>query len=86
MIKNINILQPDPLAPLEKSLDLFNLLETQLKEEEQSVVYVRDAERLIYNFLKLRKSEHGIPKLTVSEFDRNRNDEAKAAMFAHVIF
>ncbi|XP_057338770.1 dynein regulatory complex subunit 7 isoform X1 [Microplitis mediator] len=74
---------PDPLAPLEKSLDLFNLLETQLKEEEQSVVYVRDAERLIHNFLKLRKSEHGIPKLTVSEFDRNRNDEAKAAMFAH---
>ncbi|XP_044599229.1 dynein regulatory complex subunit 7-like [Cotesia glomerata] len=74
---------PDPLAPLEKSLDLFYLLETQLKEEEQSVVYVHEAERLINTFLKLRKSEQGIPKLTVSQFDRHRNDEAKAAMFAH---
>ncbi|XP_034941236.1 dynein regulatory complex subunit 7-like [Chelonus insularis] len=73
---------PNPEAVEEKPLDLYNLLERQLKDEQQSLVYVQDAERMVNEFLKLRKSEYGIPKLSVSIFDKNRNEEAKAEMIA----
>ncbi|KAK0082261.1 hypothetical protein PV325_010761 [Microctonus aethiopoides] len=73
---------PDSLALPEKSVDLFYLLENQLKEEEQSLAQVRDTERMIISLLKTRSTEYGLPRLSVSMFDRNRNDEAKTGMLA----
>lgn len=72
------------MALPEKSVDLFYLLEKQLKEEEQSLVQIRDTERMIITLLKTRSTEYGLPRLTVSMFDRNRNDEAKTGMLAQV--
>ncbi|XP_011303464.1 coiled-coil domain-containing protein lobo homolog [Fopius arisanus] len=73
---------PDPMAQPPKSLELFYLLEMLLRDEVQAVNYVRDAEKEISVFLKTRKKEYFMPRLIVSMFDRNRNEEAKAGMFA----
>ncbi|XP_015117619.1 dynein regulatory complex subunit 7 [Diachasma alloeum] len=73
---------PDPMAVPPKSLELFYLLETLLKDEVKAINHVRDAEKEISVFLKTRKREYFMPKLVVSLFDRNRNEEAKAGMFA----
>ncbi|XP_024935965.1 dynein regulatory complex subunit 7 isoform X1 [Cephus cinctus] len=73
---------PNPMAPPEKNYNIFNELEKQLKEEERSLAHVREAELEIWTFLKTRAAEYLLPKLQVSVFDRNRNQEAKAGMFA----
>ncbi|XP_012275653.1 dynein regulatory complex subunit 7 isoform X2 [Orussus abietinus] len=73
---------PDPMALPKTSLNLFYELDKQLKDEERCLSYIRDAEMEIGTFLKTRHSEYFMPKLTVSPFDRNRNEDAKARMFA----
>ncbi|XP_046490335.1 dynein regulatory complex subunit 7 isoform X1 [Neodiprion pinetum] len=73
---------PDPMAPPEKSLMLYYELEKQLKEEEVCRTLIAIAEDEVKAFLKGRSFEYSLPSLSVSLFDRNRNDEAKAGMFA----
>ncbi|XP_051166732.1 dynein regulatory complex subunit 7 isoform X2 [Leptopilina boulardi] len=68
---------PNPMATEKKSLDLFNELQIQLEEEEKSCNRVRDAETEIKFFIKIQKDEISKPKLSVSIFDRNRNEKAK---------
>ncbi|XP_043271904.1 dynein regulatory complex subunit 7-like isoform X2 [Venturia canescens] len=73
---------PDPLAAPEKQLSIYYELKKQLKEESECLILVRDAEIEITTFLKKKSSEYIMPKLLVSFFDRNRNEEAKAKMLA----
>ncbi|XP_063978455.1 dynein regulatory complex subunit 7 isoform X2 [Diachasmimorpha longicaudata] len=73
---------PDSSAVPPKSLELFYLLQTLLRDEVIAINHVRDAEKEISVFLKTRKREYFMPKLVVSMFDRNRNEDAKAGMFA----
>ncbi|XP_043462041.1 dynein regulatory complex subunit 7-like [Leptopilina heterotoma] len=68
---------PDPMATVKKSLDLYNELQIQLEEEEKSCFRVRDVEVEIKNFIKIQGDEVFNPKLSVSIFDRSRNDKAK---------
>ena len=68
----------------DKQLDIYYDLEKQLEEEAKCLTLIRDAETEISGFLKIRTAEYTMPKLTVSLFDRNRNEEAKAGMLAQV--
>jgi len=65
-------LQPDPTAPPEKNLDLFYALDKHLKDEDRSILYIRDAEADIAAFLRRRSDENLNPQLIISLFDRNR--------------
>ncbi|XP_033216734.1 dynein regulatory complex subunit 7-like [Belonocnema kinseyi] len=69
---------PDPMAPPEKTLILFYDLKKQLEDEQQSTFHVRDAELEINRFIQTKNEEHMMPKLSVSVFDRNRNEKARA--------
>ncbi|XP_018394490.1 PREDICTED: dynein regulatory complex subunit 7 isoform X2 [Cyphomyrmex costatus] len=68
---------PDPNAPPEKNLDLFYALDKHLKDEDRSILHVRDAEEDIMAFLRRRADENLNPQFTISLFDRNRITETK---------
>lgn len=72
------------MALPEKSLTLYYELDKQLKEEELCRVLIAGVEDDVKTFLKGRSFEFSLPILTVSLFDRNRNEDAKAGMFARV--
>lgn len=74
------------MAPPEKSLVLYYELDKQLKDEEQCRALVAGAEDEVKAFLKSRSLEYSLPVLSISLFDRNRNEEAKAGMFARVAY
>lgn len=82
------ILQPDPTAPPEKNLDLFYDLDKHLKDEDRLIVYVRDAETEIMEFLKRRIDENSNLQLVISLFDKNRIAETTSAesevVFTHI--
>ncbi|KYN17744.1 hypothetical protein ALC57_09957, partial [Trachymyrmex cornetzi] len=63
---------PDPNALPEKNLDLFYALDKHLKDEDRSILQIRDAEEDIAAFLRRRADENLNPQLTVSLFDKNR--------------
>lgn len=65
-------MQPDPNALPEKNLDLFYALDKHLKDEDRSILHIRDAEEDIAAFLRRRADENLNPQLTISLFDRNR--------------
>lgn len=69
---NLCISQPDPTAPPEKNLDLFYNLDKHLKDEDQSIICVKDAETEIMEFLKRRSDENLNLQLSISLFDRNQ--------------
>lgn len=73
------------MATVKKSLDLFNELQTQLEEEEKSCFRIRDAEVEIKTFIKTQDQEVSKPKLSVSIFDRSRNDKAKYEILEQVL-
>ncbi|XP_054011422.1 dynein regulatory complex subunit 7-like [Hylaeus anthracinus] len=66
----------NPSDEPDKALDLFYELETQLKEEDQSVTHVRSTEVEVFNFLKTRDDEYMKPKLLVSVFKKHRDEES----------
>ncbi|XP_047369300.1 dynein regulatory complex subunit 7-like isoform X1 [Vespa velutina] len=68
----------DIMSPPEKSLHLFYEIEKLLKEEDQCVSNIRDAETEISLFIKRRTSEYLSPNLMISSFDRNRIDTGKS--------
>ncbi|KAM0725854.1 Dynein regulatory complex subunit 7 [Formica fusca] len=70
---------PDPTAPPEKNLDLFYNLDKHLKDEDHSILCVRDAETEIMGFLKRRIDENSNPQLAISLFDKNRIVETTSA-------
>ncbi|XP_070159520.1 dynein regulatory complex subunit 7 [Polyergus mexicanus] len=70
---------PDPTAPPEKNLDLFYNLDKHLKDEDRSILCVRDAETEIMGFLKRRIDENSNPQLEISLFDKNRIVETTSA-------
>ncbi|XP_020707821.2 dynein regulatory complex subunit 7 isoform X1 [Athalia rosae] len=73
---------PDPMAPSEKSLTLYYELHRQLRDEEMCRTLIATAEDEVKTFLRGRSFEYSLPTLKVSLFDRNRNEDAKAGMFA----
>ncbi|KAG5309089.1 DRC7 protein, partial [Pseudoatta argentina] len=62
---------PDLNAPPEKNLDLFYALDKHLKDEERSILQIRDAEEDVAAFLR-RRADENLNPLTVSLFDKNR--------------
>ncbi|XP_076656636.1 dynein regulatory complex subunit 7 [Halictus rubicundus] len=60
----------------EKAYELLCELDTQLKEEDRSIMAVRGAEVEVLNFLKVRDDEYLSPKLQVSIFSRTRDEES----------
>ncbi|XP_076164914.1 dynein regulatory complex subunit 7 [Ptiloglossa arizonensis] len=66
----------NPSDEPDKALELFYELDTQLKEEDQSVTQVRSAEVEIFNFLRTRDDEYMTPKLLTSVFDKHRDKES----------
>ncbi|EFN62109.1 Coiled-coil domain-containing protein 135 [Camponotus floridanus] len=66
---------PDPTAPPEKNLDLFYNLDKHLKDEDQSIICVKDTETEIMEFLKRRSDENLNLQLSISLFDRNQTVE-----------
>ncbi|KAL6423248.1 hypothetical protein ACFW04_010127 [Cataglyphis niger] len=70
---------PDPTAPPEKNLDLFYDLDKHLKDEDRSIICVRDAEIEIMGFLKRRMDENSNPQLVISLFNKNRIAEMALA-------
>ncbi|XP_043255120.1 dynein regulatory complex subunit 7-like [Colletes gigas] len=64
----------NPLDEPDKALELFYELETQLKEEDQSVTHVRSAEVEVFNFISTRENEYTTPELLTSVFDKYRNE------------
>ncbi|XP_044010419.1 dynein regulatory complex subunit 7-like [Aphidius gifuensis] len=73
---------PDFLAQPEKPLVLFYMLEKLLDDEFRVINCVRNVETDVDEFLKLRQQEYFMPKLLISIFDTNRNDDTKAELFA----
>ncbi|XP_024880776.1 dynein regulatory complex subunit 7, partial [Temnothorax curvispinosus] len=71
---------PDPTAPPEKNLDLFYALDKHLKDEDHSVLHIRDAEADIVAFLRRRADENLNPQFTISLFDGNRTAETAAEL------
>lgn len=71
---------PDATAPPEKELDLFYELNKHLKDEDDAVSCIRDAETDIVAFLKRRADENSILQLTISLFDENRAVETIAKL------
>ncbi|KRT84369.1 hypothetical protein AMK59_1088 [Oryctes borbonicus] len=63
-----------------RQLNLFNLLEQQIKEEEESLKQVREIEDQVAEFVRLRDLERAVPKLVVSIFNREQNKEYKKGM------
>lgn len=72
------------MAPAQKSLDFFNELQIQLEEEEKSHMRIRDAETEINVFIKTQRDEFSGHKLSVSFFDRNRNEKARNEILEQV--
>ncbi|KAL2720671.1 dynein regulatory complex subunit 7-like isoform X1 [Vespula squamosa] len=68
----------DIMSPPEKNLYLFYELEKLLKEEDQCISNIREAENEIASFIKRRTSECLKPNLLISSFDRNRIDIGKS--------
>ncbi|XP_078033983.1 dynein regulatory complex subunit 7 [Augochlora pura] len=66
----------NPSNEPEKTFELFCELDTQLKEEDQSIMAIRGAEVEMFNFLKIREDEYLSPKLLVSIFSRTRDEES----------
>ncbi|XP_014610461.1 PREDICTED: dynein regulatory complex subunit 7 isoform X2 [Polistes canadensis] len=66
---------PDAMSVPEQNLYLFRELEKLLKEEDQCVSNVRNAETEISSFIKTRTNEYLNPQLIISSFDRNRIEE-----------
>lgn len=66
------------MSPPEKSLHLFYEIEKLLKEEDQCISNIRDAETEISLFIKRRTGEYLSPNLTISSFDRNRIETEKS--------
>lgn len=66
---------PDPTAPPERNLELFYTLDKHLKDEDRSVLHIRDVETDVAAFLRRRADENLNPQLTVSLFDINRTAE-----------
>ncbi|XP_011050892.1 PREDICTED: coiled-coil domain-containing protein lobo homolog [Acromyrmex echinatior] len=62
---------PDPNAPPEKNLDLFYALDKHLKDEDRSILQIRNAEDDVAAFLR-RRADENLNPLTVSLFDKNR--------------
>ncbi|XP_011641883.1 dynein regulatory complex subunit 7-like [Pogonomyrmex barbatus] len=75
---------PDPTAPPEKSLDLFYALDKHLKDEDHTMLSIKDAEAEITTFLRRRADENLNPQLVVSLFDRNRAVKMIAELEAKV--
>ncbi|XP_032674658.1 dynein regulatory complex subunit 7-like [Odontomachus brunneus] len=63
---------PDPMAPPEKTINLFYALDKHLKDEDYSVSRIRDAESDVASFLKRRADENLNLQLTVSLYNRDR--------------
>lgn len=72
-------LQPDPIAPSEKYLDLFYDFDKHLKDEDHVISCVRDTETEIAEYLKKRKEECINLQFTISLFDPNRSKIQAAA-------
>lgn len=66
----------NPLNEPDKALDLLYELDTQLKEEDISISQVRAAEKEMFSFLEIRKSEYLTPKLLISIYDKLRESES----------
>lgn len=60
------------------------MLEKLLNDEFKVINCVRNVETDVDEFLKLRQQEYFMPKLLISIFDNNRNDDIKAELFAKV--
>nr|KAF7389396.1 hypothetical protein H0235_017880 [Vespula pensylvanica] len=67
----------DTTSPPEKNLHLFYEIEKLLKEEDQCIFNIREAENEISSFIKKRTSEYLSPNLMISSFDRNRFETGK---------
>ncbi|KAK6635811.1 hypothetical protein RUM44_001065 [Polyplax serrata] len=68
-----------PTTPNPKPLYLYRLESEYFKREEISEKKIRERENELLCLLRLRAQELAAPRLVVSEFDVERNDEAKKA-------
>ncbi|XP_066157618.1 dynein regulatory complex subunit 7 [Euwallacea fornicatus] len=63
-----------------RQLQLYLLLQQQLKDDEEVIVSVRDFENQISDFLLLRAHEMAFSKLSVDVYDREHNKEFRNGM------
>lgn len=63
-----------------RQLQLYLLLEQQLKDEKEVIELIRDFENQISEFLLLRAHEMAFSKLDVSVYNREQNQEFRAGM------
>ncbi|KOC64733.1 Coiled-coil domain-containing protein lobo like protein [Habropoda laboriosa] len=72
----------NPLDEPDKSLDLLYELGTQLNEEDTAISQIRAAEKEIFSFLEARDNEYLTPKLLISIYDKLREPEYMAEIYA----
>ncbi|KAK4884516.1 hypothetical protein RN001_000787 [Aquatica leii] len=72
--------QSEMNAKTPRQLQLFYLFEQQLEEEGKTLKHIRDIEDQILEILKQRCIEKAFPKLDVSLFDREHNEEHRKGM------
>ncbi|XP_046144860.1 dynein regulatory complex subunit 7 isoform X3 [Osmia bicornis bicornis] len=65
-----------PMDEHVRALDVFYELEKQLKEEDQTVSYVRSTEIEISFFLRTKNNEYLTPVLLISAYDKYREEES----------
>ncbi|XP_066249552.1 dynein regulatory complex subunit 7 [Euwallacea similis] len=63
-----------------RQLQLYLLLQQQLKDEEEVIVSIRDFENQISDFLLLRAHEMAFSRLDVNVYNREHNQEFRAGM------
>ncbi|XP_011446060.2 dynein regulatory complex subunit 7-like isoform X1 [Crassostrea angulata] len=69
--------QVDPMLPMNKQVELYEMLMELLKAEEKCRNEVRDSQNEVRNILDDRTKEEAASELDISVYDTERNEKAK---------